>query len=76
VIWSVRPEHVALAPDGPLQAELLDYADLGAVHELTLELGAGVELIARTIHPPAVWDGGRVRLELSAEDVEVWPAPE
>src|SRR5262249_27790822 len=67
VIWSVRPEHVALAPDGPLQAELLDYADLGAVHELTLKLGAGVELIARTIHPPAVCDGVPVRLELPAE---------
>jgi molybdate transport system permease protein len=75
VIWSVRPEHVALPPDGPLEAELLDDADLGGVHELTLQLGAGVELIARTTHPPTAYDGGPVRLELAAEHVDVWPAP-
>ncbi len=72
VIWSVRPEHVALNPDGRYRAVLLDDADLGTVRELTVSLGTSTELTARTLERGALPVGAIVGLDLSPADVSVW----
>ncbi len=75
VIWSVRPERVSLRPGGRYAATLLDEVDLGSVHELTLSLDGRLELLARHDGRTAFTIGQQLRVDLAAEDVNVWPAP-
>jgi ABC-type Fe3+/spermidine/putrescine transport system ATPase subunit len=73
VLWRIAPERISIGGPGPRQAVLLDEIDLGAACELTLSLGEGLDLTART---PAARRAryARVAIELPAEAIEVWPA--
>ena len=75
VIWSVRPEHISLNPDGRYAAVLLDDADLGTMRELTISLEGVLELTARTLDPLELPIGAPVRLDLAPENISVWPVP-
>jgi ABC-type sulfate/molybdate transport systems ATPase subunit/ABC-type sulfate transport system permease component len=75
VIWSVRPEHISLNPDGRYAAVLVDDADLGTMRELTISLEGVLELTARTLEPQELPIGAPVRLDLAPENISVWPMP-
>ena len=66
VLWGVRPENVALGPDGRYEAEVVDTAPLGGLVAVTLALDGGY-LHVRTTQPV----GSRARFDL--EQVVVWP---
>jgi molybdate transport system permease protein len=74
VIWSVRPERIRLDSQGPYEGILLDDADLGSVRELTVSLGARVELTVRTFEQASL-PGVPVRLSIEPADISVWPDP-
>ncbi len=74
VAWCIRPEQIALRPDGRYEATLLDEVDLGTTRELTVSLHGTLELTVRTTAapPPA---GAPVRVDLPPGDITIWPAP-
>jgi len=76
VVWSIRPEQISLDPEGRYSGLLLDHADLGSVHELTVSLQGRLELTLRTFDAPNLSVGEPVRLDLAPENVSVWPAQE
>ena len=75
VAWSIRPEHIALDPDGPYTATLLDDADLGTVRELTIALDGTLELTLRTYEARDLAIGAPLTVSLPPERVNVWPTP-
>ena len=75
VAWCVRPERISLSADGRYAAALLDYADLGAVRELTVALDGQLELIVRTNESRELTIGQPLRVDLASEDITVWRQP-
>jgi ABC-type Fe3+/spermidine/putrescine transport system ATPase subunit/ABC-type sulfate transport system permease component len=77
VAWSVRPERIAIDPNGRYAATILDEVDLGAVRELTIALGETLELTLRTndAGPPAPGQPtrGDLRVSIDPADIAVWP---
>ncbi|MHB1538811.1 MAG: ABC transporter ATP-binding protein, partial [Solirubrobacteraceae bacterium] len=80
IVWSVRPERIALVQDEAAGADaerheaiLIDDVHLGAVRELTLALGE-LQLTVRTGVQAPLALGGRVRIVLAAEAISVWKA--
>jgi ABC-type sulfate/molybdate transport systems ATPase subunit/ABC-type sulfate transport system permease component len=71
--WCIAPERVRVGPDGELAATVVDDADLGASHELTLRLAEGLELLARAPHGSFEGPDRERRVELPAEAISVWP---
>ena len=74
VLWCVRPERIAVSPNGRYAAVVLDDVDLGGIRELTISLDAELELTVRTDDTAALTAGQSVRVSIAAEDVNVWPA--
>jgi molybdate transport system permease protein len=74
VVWSVRPERILVNPDGRYKALLLDDMDLGTARELTIELEGSLELTARVLDAGVLGAGTSLRVEISPEDIAVWPA--
>ena len=74
VLWRVRPERIALHPEGPYAALVLDDVDLGGVRELTVSLDAKLELTVRTDDTTVLSAGEYVSMSIAPEDVDVWPA--
>ncbi len=74
VAWTVDPWRVQVRSDGRYAAMLLRDDDLGSARELTITLGDGVRLVART----RIVDGGRERqppdlaVELDPHDIRVF----
>jgi ABC-type sulfate/molybdate transport systems ATPase subunit/ABC-type sulfate transport system permease component len=75
VVWSIRPEHIALDPRGGYTATLLDDIDLGSVRELTVALGGVLELTVRTHDTRALTIGAPLSVSLPEHSVNVWPQP-
>ena len=73
VVWSIRPEHIALDPRGSHIATLLDDVDLGTVRELTIALGDALELTLRTQDTGALTIGATLAVSLPLQHVNVWP---
>jgi molybdate transport system permease protein len=73
VVWCVRPECVSLAPQGRYGATLLDDVDLGSVRELTLALDGTLQLTLRYGQAERFQIGQSLRLDLSPEEISVWP---
>jgi len=72
VDWAVRPEDIGLGQADGLSATVLDVVSFGSAAELSLRLGDGLDLVARTsAHPPPV--GSSCRLKIPAAAVMVWP---
>jgi ABC-type sulfate/molybdate transport systems ATPase subunit/ABC-type sulfate transport system permease component len=73
VVWSIRPEHIALDPYGSHTATLLDDVDLGTVRELTISLGDALDLTLRTRDAGALAIGAPLTVSLPSQHVNVWP---
>ncbi len=73
IAWSVRPELILLRSDGRYSATLLDDVDLGTIRELTVLLEGGPSLAVRTSQRHDLRIGESLRVELSPEDLNVWP---
>ncbi len=71
--WCVAPERVRVEPAGEHAAEIVDDADLGTSHELTLRLAPGLEIVARGPHGTFAPDAGACRVGLPAAAISVWP---
>ncbi len=85
VLWSVRPELVAVSPveasvsggeSIALVGTLTDVADSGTAYDLFLTLGHGVEMVARTWAAPDVAVGVTCAVALAPEAIAIWPAPD
>jgi ABC-type Fe3+/spermidine/putrescine transport system ATPase subunit len=74
VVWSLRPERIAIAANGHYSAQILDVLDLGSTHELTIELTGGLTLTLRTSDTSPAPVGSTVRVDIAAEHIALWPA--
>ena len=74
VLWSVRPERIALSADGHYEAEVTDVADLGSIVAVTATLVDGPELRIRTIDADGLVVGHPCRLDIAPDAISVWPA--
>jgi hypothetical protein len=72
VLWSIRPEQVAVGRDGGHPATVTDVADLGTATTLTVQLAGGPELRARTTAGVALRAGDRCTVALPAGAITVW----
>ncbi len=75
VLWSIRPEHVRVQPEGPIAGTLTDIADLGTATELEIALANGLRLAARTGDRIRLELGQPCRIELPREAITLWPDP-
>jgi ABC-type Fe3+/spermidine/putrescine transport system ATPase subunit/ABC-type sulfate transport system permease component len=73
VIFSIRPERIAIDPQGRYEAVVIDAADLGAARELTIALDGTLELTLRTLDPLTAQVGEPVRVELDPAAIALWP---
>ncbi|HXZ99618.1 MAG TPA: ATP-binding cassette domain-containing protein [Candidatus Binatia bacterium] len=73
VVWTVRPEDVEVNGEGPYGGTVLDTVSLGAVQEITVQLGS-LQLIARPARRACPNPGDTCRVALSPEAVTLWPA--
>jgi molybdate transport system permease protein len=74
VLWSIRPEHVAVAADGDHAATVLDVADVGTAVTVTIAVADGPVLRARTIEQVSLDVGDPCRVTLPPAAVTLWPA--
>lgn len=70
VMWCIRPEDVAVTPNGPVEGLVLDVAEAAA--EARVRLAGGIELILRA---DGLVPGRPCRLALPPEAIRVWPLP-
>ena len=71
VTWAVRAESVTVTDMGAIEGAVRDSVDLGALTELRVEIGDGVELTVRTVgEAPAV--GMPCRIAIDPEAVAIW----
>jgi ABC-type sulfate/molybdate transport systems ATPase subunit/ABC-type sulfate transport system permease component len=71
VTWSVRADAIAIAAEGPLDAVVLDVAELPTLHEATIELSPGLTLVVR--NPDSrLRPGDRCRVAIPPDAVRVW----
>jgi molybdate transport system permease protein len=81
VTWCARAEHVTLRPltdTGPdtYPAIVQEVFDLGAWREVTVRIGRGLDLTARTVDGRDLELGGQCRVRLPRDDVTVWATPQ
>jgi len=74
ILWTVRPDHVAVTKDGAYPAIVDDIADIGTITTLTLRLPGGPELRVRTTDPGELSPGDNCRIDLDPEDITLWPS--
>jgi ABC-type Fe3+/spermidine/putrescine transport system ATPase subunit/ABC-type sulfate transport system permease component len=74
VLWSIRPEHVAISRSGRYPVEVLDSADLGGTTTAVVSLGGRVELRVRTTGSVDLAVGSASRVDLDPDAITVWPA--
>lgn len=72
VLWTVRPEDVGVVAGG--RAIVVDVADLGASVVVTVSLGAGAELRARSRVEPGASPGSACTAIVDPESISLWPA--
>ena len=73
VLWSIRPERVALLDAGGLPGTFSDVADVGTAVDLFISITAGLEIHARTTERRGFEIGDRCHIELPSEAISVWP---
>ncbi|HTT87659.1 MAG TPA: ATP-binding cassette domain-containing protein, partial [Acidimicrobiales bacterium] len=78
VLWSIRPERVALssaAANGVLAGTVTDVADVGTTFDLLVALTTGLELRVRTPVSAGLAPGDECGVELPPDAITMWPAP-
>jgi molybdate transport system permease protein len=73
VLWSIRPERVALLETGGLSGSFTDVANVGTAVDLFISIGAGLEIHARTTETVGFEIGDPCQLELPNDAISVWP---
>ncbi len=73
VLWSIRPERIALRQSGGLLGTFTDVADVGTAVDLFISLSAGLEIQARTVGPVAFEIGDMCHVDLPPEAITLWP---
>jgi molybdate transport system ATP-binding protein/molybdate transport system permease protein len=71
VTWSVAADAVEIEPGGPLEATVVDVAELPTLREATLELGDGLSLVVRNPRG-RLRTGERCRVSIAPDAVRVW----
>ncbi len=71
--WCIRPEQIAVNPEGSLEATVVDVLDLGSTSEVVLSLGDGLTLRGRGVAASGLVAGERCRIDLPAQAIAVWP---
>lgn len=74
VLWSIRPDNVAVTPRGAYAAVVDDVADIGTSTTVTVLLDGGPELRARTTDPGRLSPGDPCRVDLDPAAITLWPA--
>jgi molybdate transport system permease protein len=74
VLWSIRPDHVAITPRGAYPAVVDDIADIGTSTTVTLLLDGGPELRAQTTDPDGLSPGHPCHVDLDPAAITLWPA--
>ncbi len=82
VLWSIRPEHVAISStegssqsghaDVALLGTITDIADVGTAIDLFIAITGELEIQARTLDPVDFQVGTRCRVELPPEAISLW----
>lgn len=72
VLWSVRPEYVALAPSGGLVGSVHDIADVGTAFTFCITLGPRLEIQARTQEPVTGQSGDPCHVVFAPGAITVW----
>jgi molybdate transport system permease protein len=72
VLWSIRPESVALVDSGGLSGTLSDVADVGASVNLFISITADIEVRARTTERRNFEVGAPCHIELPSQAISVW----
>jgi ABC-type sulfate/molybdate transport systems ATPase subunit/ABC-type sulfate transport system permease component len=73
VLWSIRPERVALPDSGGITGMITDVADIGTAVDLFVALTGTIELQVRTTTHVEFQVGESVALELPPEAITLWP---
>jgi ABC-type Fe3+/spermidine/putrescine transport system ATPase subunit/ABC-type sulfate transport system permease component len=74
VLWTIRPDHVAVAAGGAYPAIVDDVADIGTITTLTVRLPGGPELRVRTTDPGELAPGDTCRVDLDPAAITIWPS--
>ena len=72
VLWSIRPESVALVDSGGLSGTLADVADVGASVDLFISITTDIEVRARTTERRNFEVGAPCHIELPSQVISVW----
>ena len=73
ILWTIRPEHVAIAAHGAYPAMVDDVADTGTITTVTVRLSGGPELRVRTTDPSGPGPGDPCGVDLDQAAITVWP---
>jgi molybdate transport system permease protein len=76
VLWTVRPDRVALRPAGPYPGTVVVVADEGLRTTVTVRLAGSAAELTAPCTGPAPGVGEACRLDVAPEDVLVWPSAE
>jgi ABC-type sulfate/molybdate transport systems ATPase subunit/ABC-type sulfate transport system permease component len=71
--WAVRPEDIAIDPDGRYGATVLDAVTLGAGNEITVAIDA-LELTVRTGRRSTIPRDPTCRIDIPAQAITLWQA--
>ncbi|MDE3024785.1 MAG: ATP-binding cassette domain-containing protein [Acidobacteriota bacterium] len=71
--WSVRPDAIEIDAEGPLEATVVDVAELPTLHEATLRLSPALSLIARNPRR-SLRTGARCRIAIPRDAILTWAA--
>jgi molybdate transport system permease protein len=74
ILWTIRPDHIAVAGGGAYPAIVADVADIGTITMLTLRLPGGPELRVRTTDPGELQPGDACRVDLDPAAITIWPS--
>jgi len=69
--WSVRPDAIEIDAEGPLEATVVDVAELPTLHEATLQLSPTLSLIARNPRR-SLATGARCRIAIPRDAILTW----
>jgi hypothetical protein len=74
VLWSVRPEHVALDTSDGLVGTLRDIADVGTAYIFCVSLGPSLEIQVRAQEPVTCQLGDPCQVVFAAGAITMWPS--
>jgi ABC-type sulfate/molybdate transport systems ATPase subunit len=73
ILWSIRPERVALRSSDGVPGTLTDVADVGTAVDLFISLTAHLEIQARAVDRVEFEVGDACHVDLPSEAITLWP---